>query len=131
MKSGQDKPMFCALLVDSDASYRQALSDVLRVYFPSIGVDEAGDGAEAVNKVDYLRPNIIFMDMELPGKNGLELLKNIKQVYRDIEIVILATSNLPDCHQQAILYGADSYISKQDDSYMEEILRRIEDAMAE
>ena len=122
--------MFCVLLVEPDASFRQALSDVLRVYFPSIGVDEADDGAEAVNKVDYLRPNIIFINMELHGKNGLELVENIKRIYRDIEIVILATSNHPDCRQQAILDGADSYISKQDDSCMEEILRRIEDAMA-
>jgi DNA-binding NarL/FixJ family response regulator len=129
MNLDQEKPMFCALLVDSHVSYRQALSDVLFVYFPSLGVDEAGDADEAQQKVDYQRPNIIFMEIDLPGKSGLVLTKEIKQVYSDIEIIILTTSNQPKCRQQALRCGADFYISKQNDFYMEEILTRIEEAM--
>jgi DNA-binding NarL/FixJ family response regulator len=129
MKLDQVKPMFCALLVDSHVSYRQALTDVLRVYFPSLGVDEAGDVEEAQQKVDYLRPNIIFMEIDLLGKSGLELAKEIKQVYSDIEIIILTTRNQPECRQQALQSGADFYISKHDDLCMEEIPTRIEEAM--
>jgi two-component system response regulator DegU len=118
--------MIYTLLVDANVSFRQALSDVLHVYFPSIGVEEAGDVAEALNKVESLHPDIIFMDNQLPEENGLDLSREIKHVYDDIVIVILTTNNQPEYRQQALRNGADYYISKGDDSCMEEILTQIE-----
>ena len=122
--------MVYALLVDSSVSFRQALSDVLLVYFPSISVEETGNVTEALSKVECLRPNIIFMDIQLPGENGLEFIKEIKQVYNDIVIAILTTNNLPEHRQQAFENGANHYIKKGDDSSMEEILALIEGVQA-
>ena len=59
--------MFNTLLVEGNVRYRQTLSDVLHLKFPLISVDEAGDGKEALIKVEYLRPDLIFMDTQLPG----------------------------------------------------------------
>ena len=118
------------MIVDANVSFRQALSDVLLVYFPSIGVEETGNVTEARSKVECQRPNIIFMDIQLPGENGLEFIKEIKQVYNDIVIAILTTNNLPEHRQQAFENGANHYISKGDDSYMEEILTLIEGVLA-
>lgn len=118
------------MLVDANVSFRQALSDVLLVYFPSMGVEEAGDVTEALSKVECLRPNIIFIDIQLPGGNGLEISKEIKQMYSDMVIVILTTDNLPEHRQQAFENGANHYISKGDDSCMEEILTLIEGVLA-
>ncbi len=118
--------MIYTLLVDANVSFRQSLSDVLHVYFPSIGVEEAGDVAEELNKVESLHPDIIFMDNQLPEENGLDLSREIKHVYDDIVIVILTTNNQPEYRQQALRNGADYYISKGDDSCMEEILTQIE-----
>lgn len=122
--------MFYIMLVDANLSFRQALSDVLLVYFTSMGVEEAGDMTEALSKVECLRPNIIFMDIQLPGENGLEFIKEIKQVYNDIVFAILTTNNLPEHRQQAFENGANHYISKGDDSSMEEILTLIEGVQA-
>jgi CheY-like chemotaxis protein len=130
MNSAKDKSAFCALLVDADAAFREAVSDMLYVYFPSIVVEEAGDGAEALSKVEYLRPNIIFMEMQLPGESGLALTKEIKQVYANILIVILAANNAAEHRQQAFWGGAESCISKKDQLCMQEILTRIEEAIA-
>jgi len=121
--------MFYTLLVDANASFRQALSDVLLVYFPLIDVEEAGDVTEALSKVECLRPNIVFMDTQLPGGSGLEISKKIRQMYDDIVIVILTTNNLPEHRQQAFENGASHFISKGDDSCMEEILTLIEEAL--
>ena len=118
--------MIYTLLVDANVSFRQALSDVLHVYFPSIGVEEAGNVTDALSKVESLRPDIIFMDNQLPEENGLDLSREIKHVYDDIVIVILTTNNQPEYRQQALRNGADYYISKGDDSCMEEILTQIE-----
>ena len=122
--------MFYTMLVDANVSFRQALSDVLLVYFPSMGVEEAGDVTEALSKVECLRPNIIFMDIQLPGGNGLEISKEIKEMYSDMVIVILTTDNLPEHRQQAFENGANHYITKGDDSCMEEILTLIEGVLA-
>ncbi|MEN8205091.1 MAG: response regulator transcription factor [Pseudomonadota bacterium] len=122
--------MFNTLLVEDNVSFRQALSDVLLSYFPLIGVEEVGDGVEALNKVEYLRPNIIFIDIQLPGENGLDVTKEIKRVYGDIVVVILSANNLPEYRQQAFRDGADFFISKGDDSCLEDILALVEGAMA-
>ena len=122
--------MFYALLVEDNVSFRHALSDILFSYFPSIGIEEAGDRTEALSKVEYLRPDIIFMDIQLPGGNGLEITKDIRLVYDDIVIVILSSNGQSEYRQQAFLNGADCFLSKGDDSCMENILARVEEAVA-
>jgi CheY-like chemotaxis protein len=122
--------MFNTLLVEDDISYRQTLSDILLLHFPLIGVDEAGDGKEALSKVEYLRPDLIFMDIHLPGENGLDVTREIKRIYNEIVIVILTGSSLPEYRQQAYRKGADYFLSKQDDYCMEDILTRVDIALS-
>ena len=122
--------MFNTLLVEDNVSYRQLLSDILLMHFPLLGVDEAGDGEEALSKVEYLRPDLIFMDIQLPGVNGLDVTKKIKQVYNDIVIVILTCNDLSEYRQQAFRNGADYFLSKADDFCMENILTRVDVALA-
>ena len=121
--------MHYVLLVDDDAGFRQALSDLLLVYFPSIYVDEAGDEAEALSKMECLRPNMVFIEGCMYGGNGLELTKEIKRMCGDIVIVILTSNNQPEYRQEAFVKGADYYISKEDDSCMEDILVRIKETI--
>jgi DNA-binding NarL/FixJ family response regulator len=122
--------MFTTLLVEDNASFRQTLADILLAHFPSIDVDEADDAEAALSKVEYLRPDIIFMDIKLPGENGLELTRKIKQVYEYIVIVILTSHNLPEYRQLAFRNGADCFLSKGDASCMEDILARVEGTMS-
>ena len=122
--------MFNTLIVEDNVNFRQALSDVLLSYFPLIVIDEAGDGDEALRKVEYLRPDLIFMDIQLPGENGLEITRQIKRVYTDMVIVILTSCGQPEYRQQAFLNGADCFLSKGDDSCMEDILARVEGTIA-
>lgn len=122
--------MFHALLVEDNSTFRISLSDILLSYFPLIGVDEAADGEEALSKVEYLHPDIVFMDIQLPGENGLEVTKKIKLVYDYIVVVILTSYDLPEYRQQAFRNGADCFLSKGDDSCIEDILARIEGTMA-
>lgn len=122
--------MFNTLLVEGNASIRQALSDVLFSYFPLIDVEEAGDGEEALSKVEYSRPDIIFMDIQLPGENGLEVTRKIKRVYKEIVIVILSSHTLPEYRQQAFRHGADCFLSMEDDTYLDDILARVEAQIA-
>ena len=122
--------MFNTLLVEDNVSYRQTLSDVLLLHFPLIAIDEAGDGREALCKVEYQRPDLIFMDIQLPGASGLDITKEIKRVYNDIVIVILSSNGMQEYRQQSYRNGADYFISKDDDYCMENILTRVDVALA-
>ena len=122
--------MFNTLLVEDDVSYRQTLSDILHLHFPLISVDEAGDGKEALSKVEYRRPDLIFMNTQLSGENGLDVSKEIKRVYNEIVIVILTSNCLPAHRRQVFRSGADYFLSKEDDFCMENIFARVDVALS-
>lgn len=63
--------MFKAMLVEDNPSFRQVVKNDLQDQFPSMDIIEAGDGVEAFQKIDSHPPNLIFMDIQLPGENGL------------------------------------------------------------
>jgi PleD family two-component response regulator len=63
--------LFNILPVETCSRYRQTLVDILLLHFPLIGVDEAGDGWEALGMVQYRRPDLIFMDIQLHDEDGL------------------------------------------------------------
>jgi DNA-binding NarL/FixJ family response regulator len=122
--------MFNTLLVEDNAAFRRELSDILLAYFPMIGVEEAGNATDALSKVENLQPDIIFMDIKLPGENGLELTRQIKRVYAYIVIVILTSYDIAEYRQQAFRNGADCFISKDQTSFLSDILARVEGTMA-
>jgi DNA-binding NarL/FixJ family response regulator len=100
------------LIVEDSVFFRQLLRETLRSRFPSMNIAEAGDGKEALQKIEALRPNLIFMDIKLPGENGLELTKRIKAQYSDISIIILTSYDLPEYREAARQYRADHFLSK-------------------
>ncbi|MGD2126130.1 MAG: response regulator, partial [Desulfobacteraceae bacterium] len=70
--------MFRIMMVEDDDNFRKTLRKLLSSRFPSTSFDEARDGKEALEKIDRLLPDLIFMDIKLPGENGLILTKKIK-----------------------------------------------------
>ena len=89
-----------------------------------------GRSAEALSKGEYRRPDLIFMDVQLPGENGLEITRKIKRVYSDIVVVILTSYGLLEHRQQAFQNGADCFLIKEDDTCMDNILARVEREIA-
>ena len=73
---------------------------------------EAADGAEAFRKIDSDPPNLIFMDIGLPGENSLELTKKIKADHPEVIIIILTSHDSPEYREAAIRYKADYFFSK-------------------
>ena len=100
------------LIVEDNTTFRQSVKEVLLAESPSMVVEEAAEGKEALRKVDAFRPDIIFMDIKLPGENGLELTKRIKAGDPRITVIILTSYDLPEYRQAADQYGADYFLSK-------------------
>ncbi len=103
---------FRILIVDNDDPFRQILKMTLQASLPTIAVDEAASGIEALQKVDTLSPDLIFMDIRLPGENGLKLTKTIKTTHPDITILILSSYDKPEYREAASRFGADRYLVK-------------------
>ncbi len=104
--------MFTTMLVEDNSSFRQVVKNDLQSQFPSMNIIEAGDGVEAFQKIDSHLPNLIFMDIKLPGENGLELTRKIKARYPDIIIIILTSHDLPEYREAATQCKADYFLSK-------------------
>ncbi len=112
------------LIVEDNATFRQVFSEILHARFPAMPVAEERDGSELFPKIDAFHPNIIFMDIRLPGENGLELARKIKENYPDIVVVILTGYDLPEYRNAALRSKADYFFSK--DSPSQEILALVE-----
>ena len=104
--------MFKTMLVEDSSSFRQLVKDTLQDLFPSMNIIEAADGVEAFQKIDSHPPNLILMDIGLPGENGLELTRKIKADYPDVIVIILTTHDSPEYREAANQYKADYFFSK-------------------
>ncbi len=104
--------MFRTMLVEDNSSFRQLVKDILQDEFPSMDIIEAADGVEAFQNIDSRPPNLIFMDIELPGENGLELTRKIKADYPDIIISILTSHHSPEYREAATRCKANYFLSK-------------------
>ena len=116
--------MFKTLIVEDNTAFRQSLKATLGSEFALMVIEEAVDGKEAMEKVATFRPDLIFMDIKLPGETGLDLTKKIKKDHNHIVIIILTSYDLPEYREAGRRYGADHFISKGS-STREEILELV------
>lgn len=104
--------MFQTLLVEDNQRFRRVLKIELNEWFPSMVVEEAKDGREAMEKVESLCPTLVLMDISLPDESGLDLTEKLKRKCPGTTIVMLSTYDLPECRQAAIQHGANHYFVK-------------------
>ena len=100
------------LIVEDNGPFRQTLRESLQMSFPGIAIDEAKTGVEAWQRVEASYPDLILMDLRLPGESGLKLTHKIKAAYPDITIFILTHFDTPECREAAFKCGADRFICK-------------------
>lgn len=119
---------FKVLIVEDSAFFRQLLKEALQDQFPLMEIDGAVDSAEALQKIQTLLPELIFIDIELPGENGLKLAKKIKTQYPDAIMIILTAHDLPEYREVALQY-TDYFLSKGS-STREGIFRLVESILS-
>lgn len=99
------------LLADDHALFRAGIASLLRAWGQEI-VGEAGDGGEALDQARRLRPDLVLMDITMPGSDGLEATRLIKAELPETKIVMVTVSDNTDDLLQAIKNGADGYLLK-------------------
>jgi DNA-binding NarL/FixJ family response regulator len=113
--------MFKTLIVEDNDTFRQTLRNLLSGRFPGMHFDEARDGKEIFYKIKDFRPDLIFMDIELPGENGLEVTHQIRASGYEVVIIILTSHDMPAYREASKQCGANHFVLKGSSS-AEEIL---------
>jgi NarL family two-component system response regulator LiaR len=100
------------LLVDDHAVVRSGLSKFLLVNKDLKLVGEASDGAEAVQMAGLYHPDVIIMDLMMPGMDGVTATRTIHQKYPEIKIIALTSFSEQNMVQGALQAGAIGYLQK-------------------
>jgi DNA-binding NarL/FixJ family response regulator len=100
------------LIVEDSPLFRKLLKETLYSRFPSMEISEAENGVEALQKVNTLCPDLIFMDIKLPGENGLQLTAKIKAQCPDITVIILTSYDTQEYRDAAVQAKANYFLSK-------------------
>ncbi len=105
--------MVRVLLVEDNRNFREAFKLNLCELLPNLLIDEAENADEALQKVNAAPPHLIFMDIRLPGMNGLQLTRRIKKDFPTIRVVMLTGYDLPEYRQASVQYGAEGFFVKE------------------
>lgn len=115
------------LLVDDHALFREGLAGILNAQPDFQVIGEASDGLEAIIKARELAPDLILMDIGMPGIDGLEATRRIKHELPAVTIVMLTVSDDEERLFEAIKNGAQGYLVKSIRAH--EMLRLLRGAM--
>ena len=101
------------LIVDDHAILRAGLRTLLNLQPDMEVVGEAAEGLEAVEKVKRLEPDVVLMDITLPGLEGLEVAKKLKKTHPDVKVLILTMHEDRRFLYSALKAGASGYVVKR------------------
>lgn len=98
-----------ALLIDDEAGNRELLTGLLRMHCPAIdGIEEAASSKEALDKIKKLKPDVVFLDIEMPGGSGFDFLNELDEI--DFKIIFVTAYDAYAL--KAIKYSALDYLLK-------------------
>lgn len=100
------------LIVDDEQVEREGLHAILLKHMPGLSVGLAKNGMEAIERADSFRPDLILMDIKMPGLSGLEAVARIRRHHPDISFVMVTAYDEFEFARQALKYGVRDYLLK-------------------
>jgi DNA-binding NarL/FixJ family response regulator len=122
---GQKSRIF---LVEDHPVFREGLSILLNAEEDLTVCGEAGDARQALKLIVNLKPDLVLVDLGLPGKSGLELIKEIRLLKLKVKLLVVSMFDEALYAQRVLRAGGDGYIMKQEDP--QEIVHAIRDVLA-
>jgi DNA-binding NarL/FixJ family response regulator/uncharacterized protein involved in exopolysaccharide biosynthesis len=118
--------MIRIILVDDQKTIRESLKSVLKLTPDLEVVGTASDGKEAIAQVEKLHPNIVLMDIEMPGLNGIAATRSILQQFSGVRVIVLSMHDEDHYVAQAVRAGAMGYLIKNTSNQgLEEVIRSV------
>ncbi len=100
------------LITDDHSIVREGLALILETAENIVVVGEAADGTEALQLVAQTRPDVVLMDLRMPGMDGLTAIKHLQRDHPEIAIVILTTYNEDELMLRGLQAGAKGFLLK-------------------
>jgi len=116
------------VLADDHEIVRHGLRTLLSAEQDLRVVSEAGDGIEALRLVERLKPNILVLDLMMPGLDGLEVIRQLKKVSPRTRVVVLSMHKNEAYVWEALQNGATGYVLKE--SAASDLLKAVREALA-
>jgi DNA-binding NarL/FixJ family response regulator len=111
MKKDASKPIR-VMLADDHPIVRAGIRETLKEIPEAEVVAEATDGRQAVDLVKATHPDVVFMDISMPGLNGLEATERIIKALPDVRVIILSRHDNEEYYWRALRMGACGYLLK-------------------
>lgn len=102
------------LIVDDQPPFRDVARTLVSLLQGWHVIGEAASGEEAVEAVGRSRPNVVLMDINLPGISGIEATRQIVAACPSVRVVLLSTYQADDLPADALACGAAAYVRKED-----------------
>jgi DNA-binding NarL/FixJ family response regulator len=117
------------LVVDDNDTFRRRIQEFLASEPDIEVVGEAADGEQAILKARELQPDVALMDVRMPGTNGLDATRQLREEMPELKVIMLSRFDLEEYREAARARGASGYVVKR--SVIEELLPAIRQAVGE
>jgi DNA-binding NarL/FixJ family response regulator len=107
------------LIADDHANVRRGLREILVDAFSGAQFSEASDGNEVLTQLVGSQHDVLLLDINMPGRSGLEVLRDVKQIYPLLPVIMVSVQPENQYASRCILAGATAYVNK--DSASEEL----------
>jgi DNA-binding NarL/FixJ family response regulator len=101
------------LIADDHELVRRGLGQILAEAFPELHLGQAADGRETLQALEKEQWDLVLLDINMPGRSGLEVLEDLKRLRPGLRVVVLSAFPEKDYALRAFKLGAAGYVSKQ------------------
>lgn len=102
------------LIIEDHPALRTSLSSWISELFPTLVVHTAASGEEALDIIDNINPHFAIIDVGLPGMDGFEVSRSLKEINPEVKIVILTIFEGKKYVEESIRAGASAFITKKE-----------------
>ena len=104
------------MIADDHSLIREGLKNLLELEGDIEVVAEAEDGMQCLDKLEYITPDVLLLDINMPKKNGLEVLRVLKDRKSKVKVLVLTVHNETEYLMKAVDIGIDGYVLKDSES---------------
>ena len=100
------------LIADDHANVRRGLREILADAFSGARFSEAANGAEVLTQLASSQYGVLLLDINMPGRSGLDVLHDVKQLYPQLLVIMVSVQPENQYASRCLRAGADAYVNK-------------------
>ena len=103
------------VLVDDSLLVRERIANIISEVPGAKVIGEAGNSIEAIEGVRKTKPDVVILDIKMPGESGLQVLRKLKNEFKILRIIMLTNYSDSQYKAECLMHGADYFLSKSEE----------------